>query len=61
MFHIYMCEQILYNLKICLIKAYLSHGTNFEASIPFHVKHVHRRDVVKLVNSRFARNVGHGA
>jgi hypothetical protein len=38
---------------------YLSHGTNFEANIPSHVWHVHRRDVVELVNSRPARNAGH--
>jgi hypothetical protein len=40
---------------------YLGHGTNFEANIPSHVLHVHRRDVVELVNSRPARNAGHGA
>jgi len=54
-----MHVQIILNIYVQ--KHYLSHGLNFEASISSEARHVHRRDVVKLVNSRPARNGGHGA
>jgi hypothetical protein len=44
-----------------MLNNYLSHGSNFEASISSWARHVHRRDVAKLVNFRHARNAGHGA
>ena len=57
-----MNKHYIQDLNICLINLnYLSHRLNFQASIPSEARHIHRRDVVKLVNSRPARNAGHGA